>query len=73
MHEHPVILADRVARTPAGMQYLVELAELLQAPVLDRAGRMNFPNTHYLNQTGREGSLLGEADVESVPILSELP
>ena len=41
--ENPVLMADRAARTAAGMKYLVELAETLQAPVIDRAGRMNFP------------------------------
>ena len=32
--ENPVIVAGRAARTPAGMKLLVELAELLQAPVM---------------------------------------
>ena len=41
--ENPVIIADRAARTPAGMTLLVELAEALQAPVIDQGGRMNFP------------------------------
>ena len=48
---------------PAGIGYLVELAELLQAPVIDQRGRMNMPNTHYLNQTGRGPALIGNADV----------
>jgi len=30
--------SDRAARTPAGLAYLVELAELLQAPVVDQPG-----------------------------------
>jgi acetolactate synthase-1/2/3 large subunit len=58
--ERPVIVADRMARTPEGVKRLVELAEVLQAPVVDRGGRMNFPNTHYLSQ--RSG-LVGQADV----------
>ena len=61
--ERPVILVDRVAHTPDGMTRLVELAEALQAPVVDRGGRMNFPNDHYLNQSGRRGQLIREADV----------
>ncbi len=61
--ERPVILADRLARTPAGMSRLVELAEALQVPVVDRGGRMNFPNDHYLAQVGRSGQLIREADV----------
>jgi len=47
--EHPVIVADRLARTPAGMAQLVELAEALQAGVVSQGGRMNFPARHPLN------------------------
>src|SRR5262252_3622773 len=47
--QNPVIVADRAARTPAGVKHLVELDELLQARVVDQGGRMNFPRTHYLN------------------------
>ena len=61
--ERPVIVADRAARTPNGVKLLVELAELLQAPLVDQAGRMNFPTTHYLNHTGRAGAVVGQADV----------
>ena len=61
--ENPVIIADRLARTEAGMRHLIELAELLQAPVLDEAGRMNFPSRHPLNHTGRDRALIGSADV----------
>ncbi|MBZ5631985.1 MAG: thiamine pyrophosphate-binding protein [Acidobacteriia bacterium] len=61
--ENPVIIADRAARTPAGMALLVELAEVLQAPVIDQAGRMNFPTRHPLNQTERSRALVGSADV----------
>src|SRR6185295_10700090 len=51
--QNPVIIADRAARTAAGMKYLVELAEILQAPVIDQGGRMNFPSRHPLNQSSR--------------------
>ena len=61
--ERPVIVADRAARTPEGTKLLIELAETLQAPVIDQGGRMNFPNTHYLNQTARGAALIGNADV----------
>src|SRR5436309_3059827 len=47
--QNPVIVADRAARTPNGMTLLVQLAELLQARVIDQGGRMNFPRTHYLS------------------------
>ncbi|MGB6320544.1 MAG: thiamine pyrophosphate-binding protein, partial [Xanthobacteraceae bacterium] len=58
--EHPVIVVDRAARTPDGVKLLVELAELLQAPVVNQGGRMNFPNTHPLS---RPASVIGQADV----------
>jgi acetolactate synthase-1/2/3 large subunit len=61
--ETPVLIADRLAHTPAGMQHLIELAEALQAPVIDQGGRMNFPTRHFLNQSGRTRSLVGGADV----------
>jgi acetolactate synthase-1/2/3 large subunit len=59
----PVIIADRLARTAAGMKHLVELAETLQAPVIDQGGRMNFPSRHPLNQSGRGRALISDADV----------
>jgi thiamine pyrophosphate-dependent acetolactate synthase large subunit-like protein len=48
--ENPVLVADRLARTPAAMPLLVELAETLQAAVIDKGGRMNFPSLHPLNR-----------------------
>ena len=59
----PVIVADRAARTPAGMRLLVKLAETLNAPVVDLLGRMNFPTNHYLNHTWLQQRLIAEADV----------
>jgi acetolactate synthase-1/2/3 large subunit len=61
--ENPVIVADRAARTSAGMISLIEFAEALEAPVIDRGGRMNFPSRHSLNQTERGRELIAEADV----------
>ncbi|MBZ5697408.1 MAG: twin-arginine translocation signal domain-containing protein [Acidobacteriia bacterium] len=61
--ENPVILADRAARTPAGLAHLIELAEALQASVVDLGGRMNFPTRHPLNQTERNRALVAAADV----------
>ncbi len=60
---NPVIVADRLVRTQAGMNKLVELAELLQSPVIDRYGRLNFPTMHPLNQTARAGPVIAAADV----------
>jgi acetolactate synthase I/II/III large subunit len=52
--ENPVIVAARMARTPKGIDLLVELAELLQARVQDQRLRMNFPSRHplYMPPTG---------------------
>jgi thiamine pyrophosphate-dependent acetolactate synthase large subunit-like protein len=61
--QNPVIIADRLARTPAGMAHLIELAELLQAPVIDQGGRMNFPTPHPLNMSNGGRALLANADV----------
>src|SRR5215472_2089987 len=61
--ESPVIVVDRTIRSANGMAQLVELAETLQAAVIDLQGRMNFPNLHPLNQSGRAGAELSNADV----------
>src|SRR5262249_46014500 len=58
--QNPVIVADRLARTPEGLKHLVELAELIQAPVVNMRGRMNFPNSHHLSQPP---TLYPQADV----------
>src|SRR5204862_787614 len=57
--ENPLIVAGRPARTPNGLKLLVELAELLQAPVMDRRQRINFPTRHPLYGSGS----LANADV----------
>jgi thiamine pyrophosphate-dependent acetolactate synthase large subunit-like protein len=46
--ENPVIVAGRVARTPRGIELLVELSETLGARVEDQRMRMNFPTQHPL-------------------------
>ncbi len=51
--DNPVLVAGRCARTTEGMKLLVELAETLQASVIDQHRRMNFPTRHVLNQTLR--------------------
>ncbi|MCC6778930.1 MAG: thiamine pyrophosphate-binding protein [Hyphomicrobiales bacterium] len=58
--QNPVIVADRAARTENGVRLLVQLAELLQAGVIDQGGRMNFPRTHYLS---RPPTAVSNADV----------
>src|SRR3974390_428500 len=69
--ENPVIICDRVARTPAGMARLVELAEVLQCAVIANAGRMNFPSRHPLNMQFRR-AIIGQADVIVAMEVNEL-
>ena len=53
--ENPRINAGRAARTQKGMDHLVELAELLQAPVNGVGERINFPSRSCTcRQRGRE-------------------
>ncbi|HMF95792.1 MAG TPA: thiamine pyrophosphate-dependent enzyme [Vicinamibacterales bacterium] len=59
--EHPVIVADRYARTPAAMAHLVELAETLQAGVISLGGRLNFPTRHPLNVS--QARAIADADL----------
>ncbi|HJY78553.1 MAG TPA: thiamine pyrophosphate-binding protein, partial [Burkholderiales bacterium] len=47
--ENPIIVADRMARSQEGVQRLVQLAEALNARVVDIGSRTNFPKTHYLS------------------------
>ncbi len=61
--EAPVLVCDRVARTPAGLKHLVTLAELLQVAVVDGAMRMNFPWRHPLNQSTNRRAVIGQADL----------
>lgn len=58
--DFPVLAVERAARTEVGLQYIVELAELLQAGVVDTIQRMNFPSRHALSQ---ESDVLRRADV----------
>jgi acetolactate synthase-1/2/3 large subunit len=69
--ENPVILCDRVARTPAGMPLMVQLAETLQCAVVDNFGRMNFPSRHPLNHSFRR-SVIAQADLIVAMEVNEL-
>jgi acetolactate synthase I/II/III large subunit len=61
--DSPVLIVDRMARTPAGMAKLVELADALQCAVVDQWGRTNFPSRHPLNQSMRARAVISQADV----------
>ena len=52
-----------MARSQNGVDLLVQLAELVQAPVVDQSNRMNFPNTHPLNQSAQAQPLIRNADL----------
>ncbi len=58
--EFPVLAVERAARTEAGLSYIIELAELLQAAVVDTIQRMNFPSRHPLSQ---DSGVFRSADV----------
>jgi thiamine pyrophosphate-dependent acetolactate synthase large subunit-like protein len=61
--ENPVIFTYRYARTEKAPELLVQLAELLHAPVVDGRGRMNIPSKHPLNHTTRREAVMAEADL----------
>ncbi len=59
----PLIIADCLGRNPKTVASLVELAELLAIPVIDKGNRFNFPNMHPLDVTDGARELLQKADV----------
>lgn len=66
--ERPVVLADLVGRSQRALELLVELAEALALPVVDRErsynkASLNFPTQHALNLSGDPASVLDGADV----------
>jgi thiamine pyrophosphate-dependent acetolactate synthase large subunit-like protein len=60
---NPVIVTDRSARSQAGIDHLVALADALQCAVIDLGSRMNFPTRHPLNQSDRARPVIAQADV----------
>jgi acetolactate synthase-1/2/3 large subunit len=65
--EYPLLICGRVARTPATMERLVELAETLQCAVLDTGRRMNFPSHHPLaGGKAAQADLIVGIEVDSV-------
>jgi acetolactate synthase-1/2/3 large subunit len=59
----PLIIADTLGRNPKTVPALIELAELLGIPVVDKGARFNFPTTHPLDATDGARELLRKADV----------
>lgn len=60
--EWPVIVAGEVSPHGTALGDLMELAELLGAPVID-TNRFSFPNTHELDATAVRAAVLKDADV----------
>ena len=58
--DNPVLVAGRLARTPAGLAAFTELANVLQCAVTPGTDRMNFPSHHPLAVGQR---VIGDADV----------
>jgi len=65
--ENPVIVTGRAARSPRGIELLVELAEALQARVQDQRMRMNFPTAHPLY--GHPGSSIATPNLSSYDVI----
>jgi acetolactate synthase I/II/III large subunit len=61
--EAPVIVADRLGRTPVAFSALAELASLMSIPVLDGESEVSMASSHPMNLTGASRRLLPDADV----------
>jgi thiamine pyrophosphate-dependent acetolactate synthase large subunit-like protein len=61
--QSPLIIADTLGRNPRSVPALIELAELLAMPVIDKGARFNFPATHPLDVTDGAREVLQKADV----------
>jgi acetolactate synthase I/II/III large subunit len=59
----PVIVAGELGRNPKALPPLLDLAELIGAPVIDADGRYAFPSSHPLNLTTAREEALRSADV----------
>jgi acetolactate synthase-1/2/3 large subunit len=58
----PLIVADMLGRNPKAVPMLIELAEVLAAPVVDKGARFNFPAVHPLDVTDGAREILQKAD-----------
>ena len=66
--ENPVLVADRVARTPAGLAGWWNSRKLLQAPVIDQQRTHEFPDAPSAESDRARGArLIGTADVIAGP------
>ena len=60
--KNPLIVADMLGRNPKAVPMLIELAEVLAAPVVDKGARFNFPAVHPLDVTDGAREILQKAD-----------
>ena len=60
--EHPLIISGYSGRSAASVAGLVELADLIGAPVVSSSNKMNFPTTHPLWGGLSPNSYLSNAD-----------
>ena len=60
---YPLIITTYSGRNPEAVPALVELAELIAAPVIDGRTRVNFPTDHPLYMGSAVGPYLQRADV----------
>ncbi|MBM4261062.1 MAG: thiamine pyrophosphate-binding protein [Deltaproteobacteria bacterium] len=58
----PLIVVDMLGRNPKAVPMLIELAELLAIPVVDKGARFNFPSTHPLDVTDGSRDIMSKAD-----------
>ena len=58
----PLIVADLLGRNPKAVASLIELAELLAVPVVDKGARFNFPSVHPLDVTDGAREILQKTD-----------
>jgi acetolactate synthase-1/2/3 large subunit len=61
--ERPLVLTATTGRSREGFDGLLQLAELLALPVVERRERANFPTSHGLHQGFDPAPLLGSADL----------
>ena len=61
--QSPLIIADTLGRNPKTVLALIELAQLLAIPVVDKGARFNFPTNHPLDVTDGARDRLQKADV----------
>ena len=61
--ENPIIYTRHLGRNPESVSHLVELAQLLSAPVFETPGYMNFPTNNPLHLGYDIAPYLAEADI----------